>query len=469
MGRITINKSLLLVTLVTGFLASCVKPAQETRITLNQTEITLYVGEDYQLTADVSPASSAGSLRWESLKPDIATVSEDGRITAVSVGHTQVVAAVDGFKEGCRVKVIPLPIPVERVSLSKNKVKLVVGRTEELTCSIHPANADSTRVVWSTTDPLVAQVENGNITAVAEGTAVIKATVAGVSDMCEVEVVTTIPVETITLDTDSRNLELGESFTINASVTPDDAVDKTIIWSSSNPLVAQVSEDGEVTTVGVGEAVITALAVSGGVSAECHVSVTVSVTSISLDVTSMEIYEGNDFTLTATVLPENAVNRNVVWTSSDEKVLTVKDGLVTAVGAGQADIIVTTEEGNHTAICSVKVLPATKPVENVVLDVQPELTMKAGQIITVTATVYPEDARNVSVAWESSDTAGNIVTLLDGEVDSRVMIKALGNGEATVSVVVKDEDREFRATVKILVDSGVSWNEGFASGNIEWD
>lgn len=469
MGRITINNFLLLVTLVAGFLASCVKPAQETRITLNQTEITLYIGEDYQLTADVSPASSASSLRWESLKPDIVSVSEDGVVTGVAVGQTQVVASVDGFKEGCRVKVIPLPIPVESVSLSKDKIKLVVGRTDELTCSIHPSDADSTRVVWTSTDPLVAQVDNGKVTALAEGTAYIKATVAGVSDMCEVEVVTTIPVETITLDTDSRKLELGESFTINATVTPDDAVDKTIIWSSSDESVALVSEDGEVTTVGVGEAVITALAVSGGVSAECHVSVTVSVTSISLDKTYMEIYEGNDFTLTAIVLPENAVNRNVVWTSSDEKVLTVKDGLVTAVGAGQADIIVTTAEGNYTATCSVNVLPATKPVENVVLDVQPEMTMKAGQTISVTATVYPEDARNVSIQWESSDASGNIVTVLPGEVDSRIIIKAMGNGEATVSAVVNDEGHEFRATVKITVDSGVSWNEGFASGDIEWD
>lgn len=454
---------------MTGFLASCVKPAQETRITLNQTEITLYVGEDYQLTADVSPSSSASSLRWESLKPDIVSVSEDGVVTGVAVGQTQVVASVDGFKEGCRVKVIPLPIPVESVSLSKDKIKLVIGRTDELTCSIHPANADSTRVVWTSSDPLVAEVENGKITAVSEGTAYIKATVAGISDMCEVEVVTTIPVETITLDTDSRKLELGESFIINASVTPDDAVDKTVLWSSSNPLVAQVSEDGEVTSVGVGEAVITALAVSGGVSAECHVSVTVSVRSISLDKTSMEVYEGDDFTLIATVLPENAVNRNVRWSSSDEKVAIVTEGLVKALSAGRVDISVTTLDGNYTAICSVNVLPATKPVEEVVLDVEPEITMKAGQQINVSANIYPEDARKADIVWESSDASGNIVTLLPGEVDSRIVIKAMGNGEATVSAVVNDEGHEFRATVKITVDSGVSWNEGFASGDIEWD
>ena len=469
MGRVIIHKFLLAVTLVTGFLASCVKPAQETRITLNQTEITLYVGEDYQLTADVSPSSSASSLRWESLKPDIVSVSEDGVVTGVAVGQTQVVASVDGFKEGCRVKVIPLPIPVESVSLSKDKIKLVIGRTDELTCSIHPANADSTRVVWTSSDPLVAEVENGKITAVSEGTAYIKATVAGISDMCEVEVVTTIPVETITLDTDSRKLELGESFIINASVTPDDAVDKTVLWSSSNPLVAQVSEDGEVTSVGVGEAVITALAVSGGVSAECHVSVTVSVRSISLDKTSMEVYEGDDFTLIATVLPENAVNRNVRWSSSDEKVAIVTEGLVKALSAGRVDISVTTLDGNYTAICSVNVLPATKPVEEVVLDVEPEITMKAGQQINVSANIYPEDARKADIVWESSDASGNIVTLLPGEVDSRIVIKAMGNGEATVSAVVNDEGHEFRATVKITVDSGVSWNEGFASGDIEWD
>ncbi len=462
-----IRRVLPMLLLLAGFFTSCVKPVQETRIALSHTEMTLYVGEDSLLTAEVVPGDFEGEIRWESLKPDIVSVSEDGLITALAVGNTQVTASVDGLKEGCRVTVLPIPVPVDSVSLSRKILKLVVGRTDSLTCFIYPSDADSSRVVWTLSDSLVAQVDDGKVKALVEGTTYVKATVDGKSDSCKVNVVTTIPVESISLDVTSRKMELGDSFRINATLTPEDAVDKTVSWSSSDESVAIVSKDGKVTAVGVGKAAIVATAVNGGVNAECVVDVTISVKSVSLDVASKEIHEGRDFLLTAKVLPENAVNRNVVWTSSDESVATVDAGHVFAVSAGQAVITVTTVDGNHTATCAVNVLSATKPVAGVVLDVPEEISMKVGQVLPVSATVLPEDARNVNVFWESSDLDGEVVALLPGTLKSQINVKAVGNGEATVSVVT--EDGGFRKEVKITIDSSISENEGFVSGDIEWD
>ncbi len=467
MGRIMIQRFIFTLLLAAGCFASCMKPAQEQRIALNHREMTLYVGEDTLLTAEVSPADHVGELSWESLKPDIVSVSSNGLVTALAVGHTQVIASVDGLKEGCRVTVLPLPVPVDSVSLSRRTLKLVVGRTDSLTCFIHPSNADSSRVEWTLSDSLVAQVKEGKIKALTEGTTYVKATVAGKSDSCKVDVVTTIPVESISLDVTSRKMELGDSFQINATLAPDDAVDKSVEWSSSDESVAIVSQEGEVKAVGVGKAAIVATAVNGGVNAECIVDVTISVKSVALDITSKELHEGRDFVLSAIVLPEYAVNRNVVWTSSDEGVATVENGHVVAVSAGHAIITVKTVDGNYTATCSVNVLPATKPVEGVTIDIPHEVFMKVGQIIAVSATVLPADARDLEVSWESSDAAGEVLTLIPGTLNSQIMIKALDNGEAIVTVVTKDGG--FRASVNITVDSNASSNESFNHGNIGWD
>ena len=162
-----------------------------------------------------------------------------------------------------------------------------------------------------------------------------------------------VPVASVTLSKPSLTLMEGESETLTATVSPDNATDKTVSWSSSNPSVATV-EEGKVTAMKEGEATITAEA--GGKTATCNVTVTsstVKVEKVTLDNTSLMLEMGTSFTLKATVLPENATDKTVNWSSSDPSVATVSDGLVNGLKEGIATV--TAQAGDQSAQCVVTV------------------------------------------------------------------------------------------------------------------
>ena len=168
-------------------------------------------------------------------------------------------------------------VAVSGVSITPDKVTLGVGRTAALTSQVEPENATNKKLNWSTSDPLVATVKDGVVTAVGAGKAVITARSVANADYsatCEVTVeagIETVPVTGISLDTDKDfELGVGKVKTLKATVTPENATDKIVAWSSSNEGVAKV-EDGVVTGISDGEAVITATA--GDKSASVKVTV----------------------------------------------------------------------------------------------------------------------------------------------------------------------------------------------------
>ena len=167
---------------------------------------------------------------------------------------------------------------------------------------------------------------------------------------------------------------------------------------------------------------------------------TIKVEGVSLNVTSVELTEGDQTTLTATVNPSNATNKNVTWTSSDNNVATVANGKVTAVKAGTATITVKTEDGNKTATCTVTVKAKTYPVESVTLD-KTSVELTEGEETTLTATVNPSNATNKNVTWTSSDS--NVATVANGKVTA---VKA---GTATITVKTEDGNKTATCTVTV--------------------
>lgn len=167
-----------------------------------------------------------------------------------------------------------------------------------------------------------------------------------------------IAVTSVTLDKTSLTLEVGESYTLTATVSPSNATDKRITWLSTNSSVAFVS-GGKVTAKSEGATTITAMA-HNGETASCSVTVNepapevVEVVSVSLDKTSLTLKIGESETLTAIVLPSNATDKSVTWTSSDQSVATVVNGKITAVGGGTATITALSS-GGKMAQCMVTV------------------------------------------------------------------------------------------------------------------
>jgi uncharacterized protein YjdB len=166
--------------------------------------------------------------------------------------------------------------------------------------------------------------------------------------------ITTLP-EAVTLGVNSVTLSPGESFTLIAEVTPDEAAIKTMTWHSSDPEVVTVA-GGVVTGIVEGRATITVTTNSGQKAATCIVTVAYTVSSVVLNNTSAVLDVGESMKLTATVFPSDAPDQTVNWESSNPDVVTVTDGILTAKSPGRATITVVTEVGHRTATCRVRVL-----------------------------------------------------------------------------------------------------------------
>jgi formylglycine-generating enzyme required for sulfatase activity len=165
------------------------------------------------------------------------------------------------------------------------------------------------------------------------------------------------PVTSVTLDKITLTLVEGEFATLTATVLPENAANKAITWSSDKPAVSMVLPNGLVSALSKGIATITVTTQDGSKTANCMVIVKeiVPVVSVTLNKSTLTLDVGGKETLIATVLPENAANKAVTWSSDKPAVATVVDGLVTAKADGEAIITVTTKDGNKTANCNVKV------------------------------------------------------------------------------------------------------------------
>ena len=172
----------------------------------------------------------------------------------------------------------------------------------------------------------------------------------------------TVHPASISLNKTASTLEAGSSETLTAAVLPANTTNKDVVWSTSAPAVATVSAAGLVTGVSAGTAAITATTVDGGLTAACEITVTPAVVhpaSVTLNKTAGTLEIGGTETLAATVLPSNAANKDVVWSSSATSVATVSaSGLVTAVSAGTAAITATTVDGGLKATCNITVASA---------------------------------------------------------------------------------------------------------------
>jgi len=243
-----------------------------------------------------------------------------------------------------------------------------------------------------------------------------------------------VPLTAVALSETSIEITEGETRQLKPVFTPADASNQNVTWKSSSDAVATVSSDGLVTAVQEGTATITVTTEEGAKTATCQVTVkkkVIPVTSISLDKTALTLTEEETYQLTATIEPADATNQNVTWTSDDTAVATVSsDGLVMALQAGTATIMVTTEDGGKTATCRVTVKMKEIPVTDVSLDYA-EATLTEGDTLQLTATVSPADATNQNVSWESSDTF--VATVSDSG-----LITAVSEGTATITVTTED-------------------------------
>ena len=240
-------------------------------------------GSTLQLSASVFPANTTddNTITWSSSDTTKATVDNTGKVTGVAEGTVTITAKVsDTIVDTYEVEVQALQIPITGIELTTDKTEIKVGATAQLTTTIAPADTtDDKTVTYTSSDETIATVDaNGKVTAVKPGTVTITAKVGTFTDTVEITV-PVVPVTSIDLKVDKKDLEKGDIVNIVATVNPADTTeDKTITWTSSNEKVAKVDANGTVTAVGGGNATITAKA--GDVTAEVKFKVTAQETVV---------------------------------------------------------------------------------------------------------------------------------------------------------------------------------------------
>jgi uncharacterized protein YjdB len=332
---------------------------------------TAVVGTPLVLTGTPIPSNATNrTVTWSVVSAGTTGATISGNTLSTTATGTATVRAtiVDGtavgtnYTQNFTITVGMAIIPVTGVTLDKTTATLTVGNTETLIATVIPTDATDKTVSWATSNSAVATVSTGGIvTATGVGTATITVTTTdgGFTATCAVTVnALIIPVADITLNKTTTALTVGDTEALIATVIPSDAMDKTVAWATSNSAIVTVSTGGIVTATGVGTATITVTTTDGGFMATCEVTVNaliISVTDITLNKTIATLTVGETETLVATVVPTNATDKTVLWTTSNPAIATIVDGVVTAISTGTATITATTDDGSFTAVCVVTV------------------------------------------------------------------------------------------------------------------
>ena len=407
-------------------------------ISLNKTELYLFNGQTENLIANISPTNASNVLAWSSSNPSVATVDQNGKVQAKSLGSTIIsVTTTDGtnLSATCEVNVV---IPVSSVSLNQTYVDILKNSTINLIATVLPENAYNKTLSWKSNKTSVATVDqNGMVTAKAVGTATITATTTdgtNLSASCEIHVYNVAT--SITLNETLITLNVGESEILTVTISPNNTLAQQypIQWTSSNTSVATVDASGKITAIKNGTAIITASTTDGSnLSATCQVTVRTLATSIALDRSQIIMYKNDFDALTATILPETTSNKNVSWASSNNSIVSVDNaGNINAKATGIATITATTTDGtNLSASCQVQVY---NRVSSVTLNYT-SLVLEKGQHKIISATIYPSNAYNKNLLWSSSNPNVAEVTDTMG-IAGVVTAKSVGN--AIISATTTD-------------------------------
>ena len=382
-----------------------VVPTPAASITLNTTAVTLKATETATLTTTILPTTTTNkAVTWKSDNEAIATVDANGVVTAIAVGVANITATTtDGTNLSATCKVTVEQTFANSISLDKTSISLKATQSETLKATILPATTTNQAVTWKSDNEAIATVDaNGVVTAHEVGVATITATTTdgtNLSASCTVNVIHT-QASSITLNMTEVSLKALETAELSVEILPATTTNKVVTWKSDNEAIATVDANGMVTAIAVGETTITATTSDGSnLSASCKVTVIPTLaSSITLDKTEVSFKANETVTLTPTILPATTTNTVVVWTTTDEKVAVVDaNGVVTAIGVGEATITATTTDGsNLSASCAVTVLPTPGDVNNdAVINVTDVMTV-ASYILERTVDVFIFEAADIT-------------------------------------------------------------------------
>lgn len=430
-----------------------------TNVRLNTHSHNMNTGEEFQLQCAVTPANADNKdVIWSSSNDEIASVDQSGKVKALKRGQVKIVATSkddNSISDVCELTITQLATAISLNVL--HKTRLAIADIITLHAYVSPQDVNDDGVTWKYSNHDVVEEIGfnpfeGTITVAGRYKGTVKITAktcdgSNLSDTCEITVWQ--PVESVSLDKHEYSMKIGETTTLRTSILPNDADNKDLVWRSSNESVATV-ENGVVTAHASGKARVRVTAADGSDHFDdCEITVFQPVIGVNVEPRTLTLKSiGATKQLTADVLPENADNRNVKWSSVNTSVCFVMDnGTVVAVSEGSSVVTATTVDGGFTDFCVVIVkLPVDdkRPVTGIRLEQNSVTLSKIGETVKLKATVLPADADNPNIQWESSDRTVCLV-MNDGTV------VAIGAGSSIITATT--EDGGFSAQCVVVVKS----------------
>lgn len=468
---------------LTAVLAICLLaalPAMAGNVfTFTEKTITLFEGEAAETALNRDGNYTEGEVVYTTESAKVATVSADGTITAVAKGKTRIIA--DLMQNGKRVSRTTTTVQVIRrvtkVTLSrKNLVVLepddpmladllaplpegaaprtdpvlvvLAGRSVNLNAVCTPEDANNRKISFTSSDVGIAKIEGNRIRGVEKGECDL--TVASVQNPEITEtfhVLVINPVKKVQIDAGDKTVAAGDQKLLTAVITPDTASIQKVTWTSRKPAVATVDENGLVTGLAKGDVTIEARTTDGtNLAATVTIRVTQSVTEITLKQDELTLAVNRSATLNATVLPKEANNKKLNWTSSDETIATVgRDGKVTGKKAGIC-VITCTSDSNPTVSANA-VVTVVQPVTKITFDSASGLTFPIHTSQQLSWNVEPYDASIKDVTFKSNHP--EIAT-----VDANGLVTGVKRGDARITATATDGSNR-SAQIKVTITQPV--------------
>ncbi len=447
-----------------------------TEIRLDSELLTKYVGcESFRIGYS---ADGEDEVKWESSDESVAKIDAYGNINIVGAcpdaAYPYVVITVRAgdCSDTCRIKVNN---PATGIRLSNGSVTIGQGDSQLLALEILGTDPDSSKPVtgaykttWTSSNPSVATVNSGIVTAVSPGSCKITVNFGEFTASCTVIVVTAVKVSKLTPSSIPMVVTVGGTTTATVIVYPKTASDKDVAWLSSDEKIVSVTNIGSdavtstasaaIRGVSPGEATITYKATDGsGISGSFKVTVSPMVSSVKLNKSELLvcIYDDEDISLTATVSPSDAGNQNLNWISSNEAVASVSSsagsnnkGKISIKSVGTCTISAYSSDGSDVhGSCELRVVGAAKAMNMNYTS----LDMKAGESVGLSCEVITGEGASYDVQkWESSDKTIASV----GSSSGKVIAKKPG----TVTITATSLDgKTAKCTIKITADvEGIS-------------
>ena len=458
-------------------------------VTISPNVLNLKVGESSSLTYNISPSNAdIKSTEWSSSNTGVVSVDKDGKVSAVGIGTSNVVIKVVGqdnseASDSIVVNVISQYTSVNSVTLVdtnnntlSNSMNLNIGEEVTIKFLINPSNVTLKETNWTNSDSSKVSMKDSVgyalIKGIEVGSSDIEITVKDYdgnvkTDSVKVNVINSnqpVLVSSIALSPTSVTLNPNGTYKFNVTVSPSNATNKGVTWSSSNTNVVSVDQNGNIKALKDGTAKIRVTAKDGsGKYAEASVTVESSkptnilVTGVSLNASTVKMYVGQSYQLIHTIKPSNATNKGVTWSSSNTNVVSVSNGKIVGKSSGKARITVTTNDGRYSAYTDVTVI--NRPSSNSSSSSKPSSSSSSGSSISSSIDIIKDtielnkgsegkleyklsqDLTDSIIIWKSSNT--------DVAVVKNGIVTAISDGEATITATINGKD--IKDTCKIIV------------------